>query len=111
LKDKGNKCCILFGALEKYLSNIKFMLNYCSNLVPFLNYAKMISILLAVAILGYLSVILESPIKINKTITALLTGTICWVVIALYSNDDQHLVTERLMEYFGEISGLLIFLM
>ncbi len=111
MKDKGNKCCILFGALEKYLSNIKFMLNYCSNLVPFLNYAKMISLLLAVAILGYLSVILESPIKINKTITALLTGTICWVVIAIFSNDDQHLVTERLMEYFGEISGLLIFLM
>ena len=71
----------------------------------------MIPILLFVAILGYLSVILESPIRINKTITALLTGTICWVVIALYSNDDQHLVTERLMEYFGEISGLLIFLM
>lgn len=72
---------------------------------------RMISILLFVAILGYLSVVLESPIRINKTITALLTGTICWVVIALYSNDDQHLVTERLMEYFGEISGLLIFLM
>ena len=71
----------------------------------------MIPILLFVAILGYLSVIFESPIKINKTITALLTGTICWVVIALYSHDDQHLVTERLMEYFGEISGLLIFLM
>ena len=71
----------------------------------------MIPILLFVAILGYLSVILESPIRINKTITALLTGTICWVVIALYSQDDHHLVTERLMEYFGEISGLLIFLM
>jgi len=77
----------------------------------FKNYAKMISTLLFIAILGYLSVILESPIRINKTITALLTGTICWVVIALYSNDDQHLVTEKLMEYFGEISGLLIFLM
>jgi len=71
----------------------------------------MISILLAVAILGYLSVILESPIKINKTITALLTGTVCWVVIAIFSQDDHHLVTERLMEYFGEISGLLIFLL
>lgn len=69
----------------------------------------MISILLAVAILGYLSVVLESPIRINKTITALLTGTICWVVIAIFSQDDQHLVTEKLMEYFGEISGLLIF--
>ncbi len=71
----------------------------------------MISILLFVAILGYLSVILESPIRINKTITALLTGTICWVVIAIFSNNDQHLVTEKLMVYFGEISGLLIFLM
>ena len=67
----------------------------------------MISILLAVAILGYLSVILESPIRINKTITALLTGTICWVVIAIFSHDDQHLVTEKLMEYFGEISSIL----
>lgn len=71
----------------------------------------MIPILLFVAILGYLSVILESPIRINKTITSILTGTICWVVIALFSHDDHHLVTEKLMEYFGEISGLLIFLL
>ena len=71
----------------------------------------MISILLTVAVLGYLSVIFESPIKINKTITALLTGTLCWIVIAMFSHDDQHLVTDRLMEYFGEISGLLIFLL
>ncbi|HBK82813.1 MAG TPA: sodium:proton antiporter [Flavobacterium sp.] len=71
----------------------------------------MISILLFIAILGYLSVIFESPLKINKTITALLTGTLCWIVIAIFSKDDQHLVTEKLMEYFGEISGLLIFLL
>ncbi|UGS22645.1 sodium:proton antiporter NhaD [Flavobacterium channae] len=71
----------------------------------------MITILLAVTIFGYLSVILESPIRINKTISALLTGTFCWVVIALFSHDDQHLVTEKLMHFFGEISGLLIFLM
>ena len=61
----------------------------------------MIPILLLVAILGYLSVILESPIRINKTITALLTGTVCWVVIAIYSHDDLFLVTEKLLEYFG----------
>ena len=71
----------------------------------------MIPILLFVAILGYLSVILESPIRINKTITSILTGTICWVVIALFSHDNHHLVTEKLMGYFGEISGLLIFLL
>lgn len=71
----------------------------------------MITVLLFVAILGYLSIVLESPIRINKTITAILTGTICWVVIAIYNQDNQHFVTEKLMEYFGEISGLLIFLM
>jgi Na+/H+ antiporter NhaD/arsenite permease-like protein len=71
----------------------------------------MTSILLVIAVLGYLTVVLETPIKINKTITALLTGTLCWMVIAIYSHDDQHEVTEKLMEYFGEISGLLIFLL
>lgn len=71
----------------------------------------MTSILLVIAVLGYLTVVLETPIKINKTITALLTGTLCWIVIAVYSHDDQHEVTEKLMEYFGEISGLLIFLL
>lgn len=71
----------------------------------------MISILLTVAILGYLSVIFESPIKINKTISAILTGTLCWVVIAMYHTHVPHEVTESLMEYFGEISGLLIFLL
>ena len=71
----------------------------------------MIPILLLIAILGYLSVILETPLKINKTITAILTGTLCWIVIAIFSRDDQHLVTDRLMDYFGEISGLLIFLL
>lgn len=71
----------------------------------------MSSILLIIAVFGYLTVVLESPIKINKTITALLTGTLCWIVIAIYSRDDQHEVTEQLMAYFGEISGLLIFLL
>lgn len=71
----------------------------------------MISLLLFVAIIGYLSVILESPIRINKTITSILTGTICWVVIAWFSENDKHFVSEKLMEYFGEISGLLIFLL
>lgn len=71
----------------------------------------MISILLTVAILGYLSVIFESPIKINKTISAILTGTLCWGVIAMYHTHVPHEVTESLMEYFGEISGLLIFLL
>jgi Na+/H+ antiporter NhaD/arsenite permease-like protein len=66
--------------------------------------------LVVIACIGYLIVIFESPIKINKTISSLLTGTLCWVIIALFSN-NQIYVTEKLMEYFAEISGLLIFLL
>lgn len=70
----------------------------------------MIAILLTIAIIGYLAVILESPLKIDKTISALLTGSLCWIVIAVYHH-DQHTISDKLIEYFGEISGLLIFLL
>lgn len=70
----------------------------------------MIPILLAIAILGYFAVILESPLKINKTISALLTGSLCWIAIAIFQKDQNEMAT-KLVEYFGEISGLLIFLL
>lgn len=70
----------------------------------------MIIILLTIAILGYLAVILESPLKIDKTISALLTGSLCWIIIAAFQR-DQHQIAEKLIEYFGEISGLIIFLL
>ena len=71
----------------------------------------MITILLFVAILGYLAVILEAPIRINKTITAILTGALCWVVLAVFNEGNPHEVSEKLIGYFGEIAGLLIFLL
>ena len=71
----------------------------------------MITILLFVVLLGYLAVILEAPIRINKTITAILTGALCWVVLAVFNEGNPHEVSEKLIAYFGEISGLLIFLL
>jgi Na+/H+ antiporter NhaD/arsenite permease-like protein len=75
------------------------------------SYIKMTTIVLVIAILGYLLVILESPFKINKTITAILTGSLCWVFFALFYKGDQHLLAEKLTGHFGEIGGLLIFLL
>ncbi|WP_445719408.1 sodium:proton antiporter NhaD [Flavobacterium sp.] len=71
----------------------------------------MIPLLLFVALLGYLMIIFESPIRINKTITAILTGALCWVVIAIFHVGNPHEVSEKLIAYFGEIAGLLIFLL
>lgn len=71
----------------------------------------MVSVVLTIAVLGYLLIIFESPFKINKTITAILTGSLCWVFFALFYNGDQHLLAEKLTGHFGEIGGLLIFLL
>jgi Na+/H+ antiporter NhaD/arsenite permease-like protein len=71
----------------------------------------MIAILLTIAVLGYLIVILESPIRINKTISAILTGSLCWIVIALFNRQESSEISEKLTNYFGEIAGLLIFLL
>ena len=68
-------------------------------------------IVLTIAVLGYLLIIFESPFKINKTITAILTGSLCWVFFALFYEGDQHLLSEKLSGHFGEIAGLLIFLL
>lgn len=83
--------------------------NYISSV--FQNEIKMISILVILAVLGYLSIVFESPIRINKTITSILTGSLCWVIYALFYEGDKHEVSEKLLFYFGEISGLLIFLL
>jgi hypothetical protein len=36
-------------------------------------------------------VIFESPIRINKTITAFLTGSLCWVFFAVFYEGDHQL--------------------
>ncbi len=71
----------------------------------------MIFAVLTIAILGYILVIFESPLKINKTITAILTGSLCWVSFALLHNGEQSVLSEKLSLHFGEIAGLLIFLL
>jgi Na+/H+ antiporter NhaD/arsenite permease-like protein len=70
----------------------------------------MMTTVFIIAFLGYLLVVFEGVIKINKTITALLTGTLTWFAIAFYSSDKEQ-VTESLMHNFSEISSLLIFLL
>lgn len=71
----------------------------------------MIPILLTIAFLGYFSIIFESSIRINKTITSILTGSLCWVVYAVFHEGSQAEVSEQLLVHFGEIAGLLIFLL
>ncbi len=61
-------------------------------------------------LIGYLAIVLEHPIKINKAASALLTGVLCWTVYILNQSDKER-VLHQLFEHLGEISGILFFLL
>jgi len=63
-----------------------------------------------VFIIGYLAIVFEHPLKVNKTATALITGVLCWVLYGI-SEGDSELVSSQLVHFLGEISGILFFLL
>lgn len=73
----------------------------------------MYTLIIVVFVLGYLAIAFEHKININKAATALLTGVICWSIYILSSKDanSTHHILDHLMEHFGEISGILFFLL
>ena len=70
----------------------------------------MYTVITLLFIAGYAAIAFEHPLKINKTASALLTGVLCWVIYIMGSSDTE-LVTEQLYEHFGQISGILFFLL
>ncbi|HRH34800.1 MAG TPA: sodium:proton antiporter NhaD, partial [Catalimonadaceae bacterium] len=82
----------------------------------------MIATVVTIFILGYLLIVLEHPIQINKTATALLTGMACWVAIALMEPEMSwgelkegqtylEFVSEHLSEHLSGIAEILFFLL
>lgn len=61
-------------------------------------------------IIGYAAIALEHPIKINKTASALLVGTICWTVYAITST-ESHTIQEHLSHHLAGIAEILFFLL
>lgn len=70
----------------------------------------MTSLLLVFFFLGYLAIIFEQTLKINKAATAVMTGVLCWTVYIFFSENHQQVVTQ-LMHQLSDISGILFFLM
>lgn len=71
----------------------------------------MVTLIITFAALGYLAVIFEVPLKINKTITAILTGSVCWIIYAFFHLDQGHNIADLVTSNFGKIASLLIFLL
>lgn len=70
----------------------------------------MTTLLILIFVIGYLGIVLEHNISIDKSSSALLAGSLCWTVVAFISNDPHHM-NEELLHHLSEIASILFFLM
>jgi len=89
----------------------------------------MLAAILVVFIIGYLTIVLEHPLKLDKTVPALIMGASCWALLAIGFNNgwlsaighhgDAFTVagdhghddfTQALIHHLGKTSEILIFL-
>ena len=70
----------------------------------------MIVLIVAVFIISYTAVSLETYIHINKAATALICGVLCWTIYMLFSK-EKYLITAQLNEHVAESAGVLFFLL
>jgi Na+/H+ antiporter NhaD/arsenite permease-like protein len=69
-----------------------------------------ITTLIILFLIGYVFIIFENRLKIDKAAFALLTGIACWVYYA-FKSPDTDLINEQLAGAMGDISGILFFLL
>jgi len=71
----------------------------------------MVDILITIVfIIGYLAIISEHKIRVNKAASALIAGALAWTIFILFS-PAKEVVTEAIGKHMADISGILFFLM
>ena len=71
----------------------------------------MVTAIVIFFILGYLCIALESVLKINKAVPALLMCVVCWTIYACGGGPADGETSERLLHHLGETCEILFFLM
>ncbi len=66
-------------------------------------------LLVALFVVGYLAIVFEHPLKLNKAASALVTGVACWTAYILAG--DHQVISEQLVHHMGELSQILFFLL
>jgi hypothetical protein len=76
-------------------------------------------------VIGYLAIVFEHPLKLDKTVPALVMAALCWALISigdlglfdhhmnpvdLHKGDHDHALHEVLLHHIGKTAEILIFL-
>jgi len=70
----------------------------------------MFTALALVFILGYLFIVLEHPLKVNKSATAILLAVFMWVLVMAMQGDPL-LTNRELVDHLGSVAEILFFLL
>ncbi|NGX45486.1 MAG: Na(+)/H(+) antiporter NhaD [Chlamydiae bacterium] len=73
--------------------------------------ALLYSLILSVFILGYVAIILEYTLKVNKTAVALLIAALCWAIYFMCSSAPVSSDLHKLGEHLNDVSQIIFFLM
>ncbi len=68
------------------------------------------TLLVGLFVVGYLCIVLEHWLDVNKAAFALLTAAVCWATLLL-SGGDHHEVLEALGEHLADIAQVVLFLL
>jgi Na+/H+ antiporter NhaD/arsenite permease-like protein len=66
-------------------------------------------LVVAIFVVGYVAIVLEHLLKVNKSAAALLAGVLCWTAYAI--GGDAHIANEQLQHHLGGLSQILFFLL
>lgn len=69
------------------------------------------SLLIVVFVIGYIAIIAEHPLRINKSASALITGVLVWTVWIMMSHADPGRINEALHHHLGDAAGIIFFLL
>jgi Na+/H+ antiporter NhaD/arsenite permease-like protein len=79
-------------------------------LAEFIKFIKMTLLITLIFVFSYIFIVLEHPIKINKSAFALLGGVLCWAAYIMMTPDKNE-VGNQLLEHLSDVSSILFFLM
>lgn len=79
----------------------------------------MTAAVIATFVIGYLAIVFEHPLKLDKTVPALIMAAVAWALIALGQPELYHIVdghehtigtNEALLHHIGKVAEILVFL-
>jgi len=76
----------------------------------------MIGVLVSCFIIGYLLIVFEHPLKLDKTVPALFAGVMCWTIVTvgkipiIGDGSADNTVSNAILHHLGKITEILLFL-